>query len=202
LWRRGDQTLQQLAGGELRALIGDVQAGFALYGNGLYNTGSHLVDMVRMLLGDIVEVTALSELQSERKSPIPRDHRLAFSLRLNSGVVVGVHSLDFGHYREVGLDLWGTTGRLQIAHEGLGLYHFPKAEHRALDAEFEVACDRPRSLDPGAGEALYVLYSNLAQAIRTGVPLLSPISSALKTEAVLDAVLSSASRQRSPYAVK
>jgi predicted dehydrogenase len=195
-WRRGDVALQDLAAGELHKLIGKCQAGYALYGNGLFNNGIHLIDLVRMLLGDIAEVTALSDLAPETHGPIKGDYRVAFALKLQSGALVAVHPLEFPNYREVGLDLWGTAGRLQIAHEGLTILHYPRKPHRALEAEFEIDCESPTIMNSQAGDALFVLYSNVAAAIRRAVPPLSPVGSALEAEAVLDAVLASARNGR------
>lgn len=195
-WRRGDVALQDLAAGELHKLMGKCQAGYALYGNGLFNNGIHLIDLVRMLLGDIAEVTALSDLAAETHGPIKGDYRVAFALKLRSGALIAVHPLDFSNYREVGLDLWGTAGRLQIAHEGLTILHYPRKAHRALEAEFEIDCESPTIMNSQAGDALFVLYSNFAAAIRHGASSLSPIESALEAEAVLDAVVASARNGR------
>jgi predicted dehydrogenase len=191
-WRRGDVALQNLATGELHKLIGQCQAGSALYGNGLFNNGIHLIDLVRMLLGNIAEVRALSDLAAETHGPIKGDYRVAFALKLRTGALIAVHPLDFSNYREVGLDLWGTAGRLQIAHEGLNILHYPRKPHRALEAEFEIDCESPSVTNSQAGDALFVLYSNFAAAVRGAASPLSPIGSALDAEAVLDAVAASA----------
>jgi len=199
-WRRADPALLNLRAGELTERIGIVQAVFGLYGNGLYNNASHLVDMVRMLLGEVIEVSALSDLGPEPLSPIPDDYRVIFALRLESGITVAIQPIDFDHYREVALDIWGSKGRLMIAQEGLGLYFYARQPHRALRNADEIACDSFERIAPTAGEALYGLYSNLANSIHRGAPLVSPIDSAARGESVLNAVVRSSRSGRSPIA--
>lgn len=163
-WRRGDPTLCALPD------IGPAQAAFGLYGGGLRNNGSHLVDMVRMLLGEILDVQATSGC--------------AFTLTV-SGAQVSVHEINFAHYREVSLDIWGEGGRIAIENEGLSIYHFPRTEHRGLENAYEIDAACWQS-DVGAGEALPALYANLARHLTHGEPLLSPLSNAIATELVLD----------------
>jgi predicted dehydrogenase len=173
-WRRGDPTLRALPD------IGPPQAAFGLYGGGLRNNGSHLVDMVRMLLGEISAVHPVVWQWGEK----PPTRRNSFTLDV-PGAQVSIHELDFRHYREVSLDIWGERGRIAIENEGLSIYHFPRGPHRGLEDAHEIdsACWSP---DVGVGEALPNLYSNLYRALTDGEPLLSPLSSAVKTELVLD----------------
>jgi predicted dehydrogenase len=164
-WRRGDPTLRALPD------IGRPQAAFGLYGGGLRNNGSHLIDMVRMLMGEVHSAHLTSGV--------------SFTLDIMMGAPVSIHTLDFRHYREVSLDIWGERGRIAIENEGLSIYHFPRGPHRGLEDAHEIdsACWSP---DVGVGEALPNLYSNLYRALTDGEPLLSPLSSAVKTELVLD----------------
>ena len=53
LRRRCDTLSRKLAVRELEAMIGQPQAVRGLYGNGLLNNGTHLVDFCRMLFGDV-----------------------------------------------------------------------------------------------------------------------------------------------------
>lgn len=151
-WRRGDPTLRALPD------IGRPQAAFGLYGGGLRNNGSHLVDLYRMLVGEIDGTS--------------------------SGL--HIHGLDYRHYREVSLDIWGERGRIAIENEGLLIRHYARQYHRGLEGAAEIDCECPSLLPCRVGEALPALYANLARGITDGEELLSPLSSALKTEEVLD----------------
>jgi len=184
-WRRGDELTQRLAVGEMAARIGDVQACFATYGNGLMNNASHLVDLLRLLLGEISATSALAPAKPAPEPGRDNDWSVSFSLTFATGVVATVQPVDFRRYREIGVDLWGTEGRLSILQEGLTVAHYPCAENRGLEGEREIASDRPETLEPTVGHALYRLYDNLAGS----GPLLSTGASALETERLLTTIL-------------
>ncbi len=191
-WRRGDPALRALAKPESLAGIGSAQTAFGLYGNGLRNNGSHLIDMIRMLLRRVIAVRATTPFTADRLLPLEDDGHAAFVLDLASGAQAAVQPLDFGHYREVSLDIWGTRGRLAIQQEGLWMARFPMGDNRGLSGEREVASDRPEPIKIGVAAASPALYDNLDRALSGGAELASPLSSALATEQVLDAVIASA----------
>jgi predicted dehydrogenase len=189
-WRRGNEDLQTLAGSGLWESIGDPQSAFGLYGNGLFNNGSHLVDLVRMLMGEVASVQATGPVMPQ--GPLVGDVALAFSLALQNGGTVALHPLDFSHYREVGLDIWGTSGRLTAFQESLDVEIFPLADHRGLLGEREIATDRPETFGGKHSFGLRRLYDNLIAALEGSAPLLSPLEEAMTNQHVLHAVLHSA----------
>jgi predicted dehydrogenase len=194
LWRRADEGFQALCGGRLDQLIGRPQLAFGVYGNGLLNNGTHMVDFVRMLLGEVETVQAVSGIEPYPAGPIPDDVHVPFTLRLRGGLVVMIQPIRFEHYRENGLDIWGEKGRLLIAQEGLGLFLYPRCENRAMQGEREIASDQPQLIESTVGRAFYRMYDNLAAAVYAGEPLWSPGGSALQTTRVVEAVMQSVER--------
>ena len=190
-WRRADRTFRALAEGGLDNLIGETQAAFGIYGNGLRNNGIHMVDFVRMLIGEISSVQAMEDAGSEHRKPLGNDVEFPFSLGLANGVTVQMQPVDFAHYRENGLDIWGTSGRLSIMQDCRTILHCPSQEHGGLSGNSEIASDRPRSLAATFGEALYEMHNNLARFLTDGSPLICPAVDALKSERVIDALLRS-----------
>ncbi len=201
LFRRAEKTTRALSDGELAERIGAPQAIFGIYGNGLHNNGIHLIDLARMLAGEVREVRALATAMPLATSPIAGDVAVPFSLTLESGVCATLQPLDFAHYREVGLDIWGTKGRLEILQEGLLMRTSPAAPHRALDVGAEIANDAPVILEGDYGNALYALYDNAARWLAGEAPLVSPGSNALTDERVVEAVLHSAANDGAPVAL-
>lgn len=187
LWRRGDELFREIAHGRLRREIGQPQAVFGVYGNGLLNNGVHLVDLLAMLVGRIERVQALPG-SGAPAGPIEGDLDIPFVAVLDGDVTATVLPLDFSHYREVGLDLWGESGRLSILQEGLAVAVYPRTENRSASGEHEIASDRPTLLPVTLGRAFYHLYTNLAEAIRDGRDLWSSGAAALRAEGVVDAV--------------
>ena len=192
LWRRADETFRSFAAGRLTELVGQPQAVFGVYGNGLLNNGTHMVDFVRMLFGEIEAVQAIGGAISYPAGPIPGDVNVPFSLRLHSGLVVTMQPIRFEHYRENSLDIWGEKARLAIVQEGLGIFLYPRCENRAMQGEREIASDQPQVLESTVGRAFYQIYSNLAAVVHGEASLWSPGESALQTAKVIQAVLDSA----------
>lgn len=201
LWRRGDSALASLAAGRLRDLIGRPQAAFGLYGNGLLNNGTHMVDLVRFLMGDVEGWWPFEGGRSHAAGPITGDLNVGCQLRLPDSVIVTLQDIGFEHYRENSLDIWGERGRLAIMHEGLYITAYPRRPHRALQDAQEIACDDPTVIASGAGRALYRLYDDLASAIWRSTPLLSPAASALRSEAIVHSILDAVRTDHSPNAL-
>lgn len=187
LWRRADARFRALAGGELAELVGKVQIVVGVYGNGLKNNGTHMVDMARMLFGEIDSVQRINS-EPYVEGPIPGDMNAAFALRTITGEVVTLLPLRFENYRENGFSIWGGNGRLDIMNEGLTIRHYPKVANRAMAGEYEIAADAPRELSSTVGDALYRMYENLACVLDQGEELWSSGSSALITTKVIEAM--------------
>lgn len=200
-WRRADRTFRGLADGRLNDLIGNVQGGLCVYGNGLRNNGIHLVDFIRMLVGEIVSVQAVADVPGLVAGPIAGDQQFPCHVVTQSGAVVHMMPVNFAHYRENGLDLWGETGRLSILQDSRTIIHHAVRPHRGLSGSCEMACEEPKQLSATFGTALYELYDNLAKAVWDGEALVSPADEALKTERVLAAILESYENGGQPMAV-
>ncbi|WP_300302035.1 Gfo/Idh/MocA family oxidoreductase [Ferrovibrio sp.] len=192
LFRRAEETTRYLANGGMLERIGRPQAVFSVYGNGMRNNAVHMVDLFRMLCGEVTTAQALSAPRPLADGPIPGDIALAFALTTAEGTCCTFMPLDFAHYREVGMDIWGEQGRLEILQEGLLNRISPRQPHRALQNAMEIANDRHDLLPSRYGHALYNIYDNAVAFLEHQTPLASPGKSALVNEIILDAVTESA----------
>ncbi len=188
-WRRVDRSLRFLADGELSRLIGKPQFVIGIYGNGIMNNATHIVDMLRMLFGEVTSVQRINALPFFPGGPIRGDSNFGFSLKIETGLGVVLIPVSFDYYRENGLSIWGTEGRLDILNEGLVIQHYPRNPNRALICEYEIANDEPNRLESGAGSALYEIYENLSQTLSGRQVLYSSGESALRTEKVVDTII-------------
>ncbi|MBG0776946.1 MAG: Gfo/Idh/MocA family oxidoreductase [Desulfovibrionaceae bacterium] len=193
-WRRGDENFRALADGGLAKRIGRPRACFGLYGNGLKNNGSHLIDFVAMLLGEVAEAAPFCPDSAFAEGPIPGDLNVPFTLRLADGPPVAVQPVRFADYREVGLDIWAERGRMTLYQESLRLCTYPRVENRGLEREYEIATDRPECVEPTCGQALLRMYGNLFDAVRAGAALWSTGDRALHTQRLVQSVLLAAAR--------
>jgi predicted dehydrogenase len=188
-WRRGDEFFRSLSQGGLEKRIGKPEAAFGLYGNGLINNGSHMIDFVRMLCGDIRRAEVICPEASFVEGPIPNDRNVSFLLSVRSGLNVIFQAIPFGPYREISLDIWGERGRLGLYQESLGIYLYTRRKNRGLSGEWEISSDKPKIFDSTCGYALYRMYDNLAESLLNGEPLWSPGKTALETEKIIHELL-------------
>lgn len=189
--RRYDPELIHLASGGLAKSIGQPQAIFGTYGNGLRNNGSHLIDLASMLLGPTVGAHVVSGGRCFAEGPIAEDLNFPFDLIFQKGLVAAIQPLAFSAYREVSLDIWGEKGRMQFLHEGLTLLTTPVADNRQLTGARELLHEASVQSLSGLGKALYLAYDNLAAALRGDATLLCPLENGLSTMRVIEGLMAS-----------
>lgn len=192
IWRRADDLTRELAHGGLTQRIGEVLAAFGVYGNGVRNNGTHMVDLAAMLRGPIRAVQATPGITPMREGPIDGDVNLPFTLLHEHGPPTFFQPLSFSHYRENALDLWGESGRLALWQEGLLPTSYPLRPNRAMSGEREIASDEPVIIPSSVGRAYYRLYDDLADALEHGYEPVCPLRVALDAARVVDALLLSA----------
>jgi predicted dehydrogenase len=189
--RRADVTTRKLANGYIKTEIGEIQTANIHYGNGLNNNGSHMIDLVRMILGEVIAVQVISKAASFVEGPIDGDINLSCVLFLDSSISVNMTPIHFSHYRENSLDVWGAKGRLAFTQEGSMIYRWPRNANRLISNESEIAWDSGTVERTKIGHSFYELYDNLYSSLLGDNNLFSPVTSALKTQLVLDAIISS-----------
>ncbi len=191
LFRRFDSELQDLAGGELKELIGEPQTAFMTYGNGLINNGVHMIDMVHMLLGDTQNAQVIFTGTGFAESPVANDFNFPFALQLRNGPSVLASPLQFSSYREIGLDIWGSCGRMQFLNEGLTCTLAQIGPNRAMTGERELIHEKAQSETTHIGEAMYKGYDNLVEHIMGQQALLCDGETALRAEEIVGALIAS-----------
>lgn len=193
LLRRADKQTRSLAQGGIEAYTGQIRAVFGLYGNGLKNNGLHMIDVVRLVLGEIHAVRALSGSQID-ESPMPGDIGIPFHMTVRQGerqIPISFAPVPFNKYRENGMQFFGERGRFDYWHGGLTLSACPLAPSRLGGGEMELAHDKPGHIDATMGEALYNIYENLIDALANKTSLYSTGQSALESTKVVEAILQS-----------
>jgi predicted dehydrogenase len=182
-WRRADQNMRYLANGGMNALVGQPMVVNCIYGNGLLNNGIHMIDLARMLFGEIKNFIILDPGCWLKNGPIPGDINPAFVLKMQTGLWINFAPINFQCYRENGIIIWGKEGRLDILNEGLVVRHYPIVNNRAMSGENEISNDTGIDLVSTVGDALYEVYDSLISALDNGNDnlLCSPIQSALLT---------------------
>lgn len=129
--RRFDEMLQSLAGRISDGLIGDVLQVTGWYVYGLQSTGTHLVDLLRMLLKSSVgEISWVSGWKNP-KDPFhpPGDPCIDAVLGFESGAKAMLQSLNMKDYDCFEVSIFGRTGKVSLDDRGRRAKIYP-----ALDA--------------------------------------------------------------------
>jgi len=113
-----------IAGGGL----GEVQQATAYYTAGLANTGTHLVDLLRQLIG---EPEWVAGMMSAAPSGNPADPNVDGWIGFHGGAVAALQATDVRAYTIFEVNVLGTTGRLRVGDHG-------------FSASYEAAVASPR----------------------------------------------------------
>lgn len=96
-------------------LLGTVYHSTFYYTAGIFNTGTHLIDLLRYFFGDIEWVIGkYSEIKSARSN----DPNIDGIMKFENGVTASIHALDVKDYLIFEQDIVGSKGRLRIHNSG------------------------------------------------------------------------------------
>jgi len=168
--RRYGSVFRRLAEGELENEIGRPCAVFGVYGNGLKNNGSHLVDLIRTQIGEIESVRALTEWNKCLFENNDNDPTIPFYCRTIGDVGVVVNILSFDNYREVGLDVWGTKGRLQMLNETLTFVWSKTIPSNQLSGAREIDFGKSHLEVREQDKSLFDVYERVALLATKSIP--------------------------------
>lgn len=107
--------------------IGKVNSCTSYYTAGIFNTGTHLLDLMCYFFGDIEWVVGQ---YSRTKSPNPNDPNIDGFIKFKNGVLSSIHALDVKHYLIFEQDILGTKGRFRILDSGFNLEFYNVAKSK------------------------------------------------------------------------
>jgi len=110
--RRWDNAFNKLKDYISIGTLGYIQGVNGTYAKGIYNTGSHLLDMLNMLLGDIKEIRASKNRIAFEEGPTP-DLQVIFN-----EFTAFISGLDINNYQNFDIRIYGSTGAVEIINGG------------------------------------------------------------------------------------
>jgi predicted dehydrogenase len=114
--RRFDPLIRQAK--ERMKDIGEVLQANGRYTRGLFNNGTHLIDLLRFFLGEVVEVTAVRNRRTETYTDLKDDINADGFLFFASGARAAIQSYDSNDYSIFDYDFYGRSGRILLTHFG------------------------------------------------------------------------------------
>jgi len=106
--------------------LGELYQGHAYYYNGLYNNGTHLVDLLSMFVGKIVSVEGIyNKKTSSNKNDLNIDGFLFFK----NGAIVSLHSLS-KNYGYFSFSIFGEKGMIEVSNLGYQIKFVKKVKNK------------------------------------------------------------------------
>ena len=164
--RRFDKMLLKIIK-DLPKELGDIQTAFGIYGNGINNNGSHLIDLARMFLGKVSWVQSLANRVVNNNGTIKDDINFPFAIGYESGTTLLTQFVEYKKYREFYFDLWGVKGRRSFIQEGLLSAYYPLKNHRFSEKDYEIASDKSEIKLMDQSHAMYDLYNYVFNRINS-----------------------------------
>ncbi|PIT92566.1 MAG: hypothetical protein COU08_01735 [Candidatus Harrisonbacteria bacterium CG10_big_fil_rev_8_21_14_0_10_42_17] len=137
--RRFDPFLQEWAEKVKDGIVGEVQQATTLYAIGLYHMGTHLIDLIRLYLGDIEWVAAWQNKRAH--TAVPEDWCVDGIMGLKSGARVTLQSLNVKDYSTLELRILGTKGEVFMRDLGRVIEHTPISESKDFEGFHELHVD-------------------------------------------------------------
>lgn len=171
--RRFDPAHRAAADALRTGALGEVQQVSCYYTAGVSNTGTHLLDLLRLLFGDALWVQAT---YSHAASPDPCDPNIDAIIAFEHAPRVVLSACDVRHYTIFEVDVLAAEGRLRIGSHGFEFAFEVAAPHprfsgyRGLErssAPFEV--DTPREFLLATTEHIAACLDGEATPCSTGV---------------------------------
>ena len=155
---------------------GGLQNGVGAYAKGILNCGSHMIDLLRFLIGDVT----LKAVTKRRNDYLPMDPTL--DLILLASDEVPLHLLGADHHHFFLFELTLTFERGQVCIEDLG--RSLRLRRVIEDPEFPDRVTLPvgETASTQLGRALFGAVDNLYGHLVVGTPLVSDGQSALIAE--------------------
>ena len=95
----------------IKSKLGKIQTINVIYGGGIANTGTHIIDLLRYFFGDIDSVNASFSINP---SSNPLDPNLDAKIIFKNKSICNLHALDMSHYGYLELQIFGTKSVLKI----------------------------------------------------------------------------------------
>jgi len=114
--RRWDKRYQNIKRFIDSGEIGQIKQVSCYYVGGIANTGAHLFDLLRMLFGEIINISAWLNDSGDIIDP-----KMDGYIKFQNHVSVTLQSLDIEDYLVFELDIYGSKGRLRIENNGFNI---------------------------------------------------------------------------------
>ena len=148
-WRRFDGSHEEVGRLIRDGRIGTIRKVHGIYGNGLRNVGSHMLDLLLWYFGPVEWVCA-----TKGDVGLAGDPGLDLMMGFRDGVRGTMVAHDYHDYRILELDLLGSRGRISIVKEGLEIRCYGVEDNEDVSDARQLT-GTFRAIDSTVGQAPY-----------------------------------------------
>ena len=144
--------------------LGEIQAAAGWYTKGIRHNGSHWIDLLRFLVGEVEWVQAWNRLQDD-----PDDPTLDVVLGLENGGMATLRAVEAKFYTIFEMEILGSLGRMRLTDSGYVVEYSQAAASKRYTGYRELE-DTPKDFGDRK-DVMYHAVDNLVTAIQTGNPV-------------------------------
>lgn len=185
--RRFDPLLQKWATRIRKGFLGRIYEANAYYYNGIFNNGTHLVDLLRMFLGEPILINAY---HNRATSAAGGRENIDGLLVFGGDIPTTVQSLS-DNYGYFGIQIFGEKGILTINNFGFTIEFRKKVKSKKYHNYFEISPSifqegKPRSMIASAISHLTAFARGKVKAIGTGADAIKTLNVLLEMKKLSD----------------
>ncbi|MCH7744751.1 MAG: Gfo/Idh/MocA family oxidoreductase [Chloroflexi bacterium] len=184
--RRFDAAYQTLRCQIQKGRLGSIQAVSGYYGKGLLHNGSHWLDLLRFLFGEVRWV-----IGKPTGWAFGDDLTCDVWLGMESGFTAFLHGTDSEAYTVFEMDILGSSGRVRISRTGRNLEYY-EAQDSPVVAGYRELSNEPYLTVNAMSEAILGAVDNMVLHLEESAMLACSGSDAVETLALVEAVRASA----------
>lgn len=163
--------------------LGKIQAVNCFYTKGLFNNGSHIINLLLFFFGTINKVSLIGRL---KKCPMMKeDYDGDIALRFRSGFTATLISADARCYSLFEIDIIGTLGRIRITESGFDITHY-RIRNSPIFKGYTELEPKGISITSGMKDTMINAVDNIIKAYEGNEPLLCSGLDGLETLKVLE----------------
>jgi hypothetical protein len=152
-------------------MFGSFQMGSGYYGKGFVHNGSHMLDLLKLLIGNVRNFVQVCETPDF----YPNDPTRTMQLEFCSGGNFFMQGLSCAEYTHFELDLFFQKARIRIVNSGrqIEIYR-PKASDTYKEYKY---LELVEVVDVKIDHAMVNAYSNIYDVLAEGMPLFASLDS-------------------------
>lgn len=182
-WLRYSDLYQGLRAFLAAGGLGKIWGGRYHYSKGLYNSGSHAVDILRFLLGEVAAVRATDTRSTDLVEP-----NIGGVLHFESGAVIHLTVGDYRCHFTTELELEGAQGRLRISDNERRVELFEAVDSDHESGVRELAPAEVVPFPTGRGDFMVKAVANLIDALEDRAALICTAQDGLAAVRTLGAL--------------